>query len=95
MSAEDFKVKHSKRLHQKLTHMLKQVRIRRNVFHFNEKYEDMEEAHRYHKTSGTTCGNPNCFMCGNPRKFFGEKTIQEKRFVQKQLHDGDYYEPCS
>jgi len=21
----------------------------------------------------------SCWMCGNPRKFFGEKTIQEKR----------------
>jgi hypothetical protein len=26
------------------------------------------------------CGNPNCVMCGNPRKVWGEKTMQEKRF---------------
>lgn len=24
----------------------------------------------------------SCFMCGNPRKWFGEKSIQERRFYQ-------------
>lgn len=24
----------------------------------------------------------SCFACGNPRKYFNEKTIQEKRFEQ-------------
>lgn len=87
MSAENFKLKHSKRIQQKFNHILRQIRIRRNVFHLDDRYEDLKEAHRYHKVSGTTCGNANCVMCGNPRKFFGEKTIQEKRFVQRELHD--------
>jgi hypothetical protein len=38
------------------------------------------------KHSATTCGDSNCVMCGNPRKFWGEPTIQEKRFDQKELH---------
>jgi hypothetical protein len=32
------------------------------------------------------CGNPNCHMCGNPRKIWKEKTIQEKRFEQTEKY---------
>jgi hypothetical protein len=38
--------------------------------------------HRLAKIHATTCGDSNCAMCGNPRKFFGEKTIQEQRLFQ-------------
>jgi hypothetical protein len=38
--------------------------------------------HRLAKVHATTCGDSNCAMCGNPRKFFKEKTIQEKRSAQ-------------
>lgn len=38
--------------------------------------------HRLAKLHATTCGDSNCVMCGNPRKFFGEKTIQEQRLFQ-------------
>lgn len=38
--------------------------------------------HRLAKVHATTCGDSNCVMCGNPRKFFGEKTIQEQRLFQ-------------
>lgn len=24
----------------------------------------------------------SCWMCGNPRKYFGERTVQERRFLQ-------------
>ena len=35
------------------------------------------------------CGNPDCFMCGNPRKTHKDKlTAQEKRIYQ------DLDEPC-
>jgi hypothetical protein len=39
--------------------------------------------HRLAKTHATTCGDSNCAMCGNPRKFFKEKTIQEQRQEQE------------
>lgn len=31
----------------------------------------------------------SCYMCGNPRKYYGERTIQEKKhdYDQKQFHD--------
>lgn len=35
----------------------------------------------------------SCPMCGNPRRHYGEKTIQEKKadiFYQEQLADYDY-----
>ena len=40
--------------------------------------------HRLAKVHATTCGNSNCSMCGNPRKFFKERTVQEKRQLQKK-----------
>ena len=27
----------------------------------------------------------SCWMCGNPRKWFKQPTIQERRFAQKEL----------
>ena len=45
----------------------------------------VDEPHTLAKHSALTCGDSNCVMCGNPRKFFKEPTIQEKRFDQKRL----------
>jgi hypothetical protein len=42
----------------------------------------VDSPHRYHKVSGVTCGDSRCFMCGNPRKFFKERTMQEQREMQ-------------
>lgn len=38
--------------------------------------------HRLSKIHATTCGDSHCAMCGNPRKFFKEQTIQERSFDQ-------------
>lgn len=76
MSNESHKLKHSERLAQKDTHIKRQMKIRK-AHGF-----PADEAHKYHKVSGVTCGDSNCVMCGNPRKFFKERTIQEKRFIQ-------------
>lgn len=86
MSHEIHKEKHSKRIQRKINYMMKQLRIR-NFKLTGFRYNDKNDAHRYHKKSGLTCGNTNCFMCGNPRKFSNERTIQEKRFVQRELFD--------
>lgn len=43
--------------------------------------------HRLSKMHATNCGDPNCAMCGNPRKFFNEPTIQEKKFLQSYPRD--------
>lgn len=78
MSNEDQKVKHSARRHQKENYINKQVKIAK-AHGFPVKNGD---EHRLAKHSATTCGDPNCAMCGNPRKFFNEKTIQEQSFEQ-------------
>jgi len=83
MSKEEDRIKHSKRLYQEETAIKHNMKIAK-VHGFPV---DQYESHRYAKVNGVTCGDPNCVMCGNPRKFFGEKTIQEKRMEQAKLHN--------
>lgn len=80
MSHEQAKEKHSTRIQKKINYMLRQLKIR-SFFGF-EGCSSKKDMHRFHKTSGLTCGNSNCFMCGNPRKFNKERTLQEKKFMQ-------------
>ena len=86
MSDTSDKLRHSKRLHAKARSIKRQMRIRKaHAFGANGMSESgakYDQPHRYHKKSGMTCGDSNCFMCGNPRKFFKERTIQEKRLMQ-------------
>ena len=42
----------------------------------------VKNPHRFSKMKATNCGDPNCVMCGNPRKFFKERTLQEKKFIE-------------
>lgn len=79
MSDEITKEKRSKRIYSDEVKSKKQLKIAKE-FGVPEK-----EAHRYNKKHAMNCGNPNCVMCGNPRKFFGEKTIQEQSFEQLKL----------
>lgn len=71
---------HAKRIQQKERYIKKQVKIAKS--HGFEVKQG--EEHRYAKHSATTCGDSNCVMCGNPRKFFKERTIQEKKFIQTE-----------
>lgn len=45
---------------------------------------DKKKNHRMAKTHPFTCGDSNCAMCGNPRKFYNEPTIQERRAFQEE-----------
>lgn len=75
------KIKHSKRMHQKENHIKKQVKIAKEHTVSEDNPREVEH-HRFHKRHAMNCGNPDCFMCGNPRKFVKELTIQEKSFEQ-------------
>ena len=87
MSNEDNKLAHGRRIQQKNRHIARQVRIRQaHKFPNPTKDGRIEKPHRYHKTSGVTCGDSRCAMCGNPRKFFKEPTVQERRFDQDVDH---------
>jgi len=71
------KQKRRVRMRQKETYIKRQDRIyKQMVYMINP---TPIEPHRFAKKSALTCGNSNCVMCGNPRKVFGEKTIQEKK----------------
>jgi hypothetical protein len=82
MSNEESKLAHGRRIQQKNRHIARQVRIRQAHKFPGINTGKMDSPHRYHKTSGVTCGDSHCAMCGNPRKFFKEPTMQEKRFAQ-------------
>ena len=73
------KIKHSKRIQQKENHIKRQLKIAKahNM--------SVDEPHMVQDVSAVTCGDSNCVMCGNPRKFFKEPTVQEKSFKQTQL----------
>lgn len=82
MSNEENKLAHGRRIQQKNRHITRQVRIRQAHKFPGINTGKVDSSHRYHKKSGVTCGDSNCVMCGNPRKFFKELTMQEKRHFQ-------------
>jgi hypothetical protein len=81
MSNDRDKEKHGKRIMRDENAIRKQVKIAK-VFGL-----PVTEAHRFAKHHATNCGIPGCVMCANPRKTFKEKTIQEKKFEQRELYD--------
>ncbi len=83
MSDQFQREKHSERIHQKETKLDKKVKLAKE---FNHEHA-LKNPHKYHKTSLFNCGNPKCVMCMNPRKAFDEKTMQERKFEQKELYD--------
>jgi hypothetical protein len=79
--------KHSRRMHRKLAYIDRQMGIRKVIFSNRDPLSGNtlggdDSPHRYHKLSGMTCGSSRCIMCGNPRKFFDERTMQEQRAMQ-------------
>jgi hypothetical protein len=83
MSTEQDKFKHSKRLLKDENAIKKQVKIAKA--HRVSEYNPGEptQPHRFNKHHAMDCGNPECFVCGNPRKTHKDKlTTQEKRFYQ-------------
>jgi len=81
MSNEQDKFKNSKRRQKDDNAVRKQMKIAKEhkVTEFNPK---TDQPHRYVKHHVMNCGNPNCFMCSNPRKIFKDLTQQEKRLFQ-------------
>jgi hypothetical protein len=81
MSKDEDKFKHSKRLLKNENAVNKQVKIAKSHNSFNEK--NIEQPHRLEKHHVMDCGNPDCYLCGNPRKTHKDKlTTQEKRLFQ-------------
>jgi hypothetical protein len=79
MSTEQDKFKRSKRLLKDENAIKKQTKIGKQ---YGMSKKEMDQPHRLAKRHAMSCGDPNCVMCGNPRKFFNEPTQQEKRLFQ-------------
>lgn len=91
MSTEQDKFNHSKRLHNDETAIKKQVKIAKAA-HLPGTIPspDIKEPHRLVKKHAMDCGNPECFICGNPRKTHKDKlTTQEKRLFQDVEQERD------
>ena len=76
MSTEQDKFKHSKRLLKDENAIKKQTKIAK------EHGMDVKEPHKFAKHHAMDCGNPECMLCGNPRKIHKELTTQEQRMFQ-------------
>lgn len=84
MSKEEDKFKHSKRLLKDENAIKKQVKIAKEHNHVKGEYNPkVDQPHRFAKHHAMDCGNPGCFLCGNPRKLWHELTAQEKRMFQE------------
>lgn len=82
MSNEQAKFLNSRRRHKTDVAIARQVRIaKQHNLGFNDK--PIKEPHRLAKHHTMDCGNPKCFLCGNPRKSHKDRlTAQEKRLFQ-------------
>jgi len=81
MSHDIFKFVHSRRRLNDENAIRKQISIAKAYGIIQE------EPHRYAKYHALNCGQKNCMFCTNPRKLLGEKTMQEKSFEQRRLHE--------
>ena len=78
------KEKRQKRFQQKDRHIERQFDIAKSNHHG---YYNDNNKHRLHKMHAMDCGNPRCYMCANPRRTWGEKTIQETRFYAEAINE--------
>ena len=76
MSTEQEKRRHSRRRQKDENAVKKQLKIAKTFG------VPVKEPHKFAKHHAMNCGNPNCVMCGNPRKTFKELTQQEKSLFQ-------------
>jgi hypothetical protein len=83
MSTEEDKFKNSKRRLKDENAVKKQTKIAKQHNSFPDENNVIKQPHRLAKHHAMDCGNPACFMCGNPRKTHKDKlTAQEKRLFQ-------------
>lgn len=81
MSNDFAKFINSRRRHKTDVAIARQVKIAKSHGTFNQK--NIIQTHRLAKHHVMDCGNPRCFLCGNPRKTHKDRlTAQEKRLFQ-------------
>ena len=81
MANELAKFLNSRRRYKTDVAIARQVKIAKSHGSFNQK--NIKQKHRLAKHHAMDCGNPKCYLCGNPRKTHKDKlTAQEKRLYQ-------------
>ena len=82
MANEQAKFLNSQRRHKTDVAIARQVKIAKSHGTYNQ--DNIRQPHRLAKHHAMDCGNPGCFLCGNPRKTHGKDrlTAQEKRLFQ-------------
>lgn len=97
MSNQQDKLKNSSRRHNDETATKRQVKIaKQHGMGFYDKV--IKEPHRLSKHHAMDCGNPKCYLCGNPRRTHKDGlTIQEKKFLQdiESINNSTGNEPTS
>ena len=82
MSKDEDKIKHSRRLLKDENAINKQLKIAKQ-HGLTTADQAVNQPHRLAKHHVMDCGNPDCYLCGNPRKTHKDKlTAQEKRLFQ-------------
>ena len=82
MSTDEDKFKKSKRLQKDENAVARQVKIAK-AHGLTDKDKAVKEPHRLSKHHAMDCGNPDCYLCGNPRRTHKDTlTAQEKRLFQ-------------
>ena len=80
MANEFAKFKNSSRGHKTEVAIARQVKIAKA---HGASTKVLKQPHRLAKHHAMDCGNPGCYLCGNPRKTHKDKlTTQEKRLFQ-------------
>lgn len=83
MSTEEDKFKHSKRLLKDDTAVRRQLKIAKQHTSIPNENKVLAQPHRLAKHHAMDCGNPGCYLCGNPRHIHKDGlTAQEKRLFQ-------------
>jgi len=81
MSNDLAKFINSRRRHKTDVQIARQVKIAKSHGTFNQ--ANIQQPHRLAKRHAMDCGNPECYLCGNPRKTHKDRlTAQEKRLFQ-------------
>jgi hypothetical protein len=82
MSNDTAKYLNSRRRHKTDVHIARQVKIAK-AHGLTNQDKAIREPHRLAKHNTMDCGNPHCYLCGNPRKTHKDRlTAQEKRLFQ-------------
>ena len=82
MSTDEDKFKNSRRRLQDENAVKKQVKIAK-AHGLTDRDQAVKEPHRLAKHHAMDCGNPQCPLCGNPRRTHKDTlTAQEKRLFQ-------------